>query len=179
MSELDNILNSWKILYGEERERLGNKYYIIPVANRQELLAHLVQTLVDKGYTREDFNKATFRKAIEEACTTPIKNKDKLNNWKRAVLADLDVVVTTFWLDKSDIKEYRGDKLEQLRNKTYKPAPSSFKEESQADSAGASEEINSPQHGEPLDRSVFKNMPEPNIVYDEEFIELLGIKDNE
>lgn len=153
-TEFARLIVSWKNQFGEEIRGKN----CVPFEGRTEMYRHLIKTLTElHGYTQEDFEGKTYR-MVMEASINP--NSPKADGWRAAATADWYRALDTFFPQTILAHESK----ESPSKKKFYVAP---------------EDDPRLKTDNPIDMSIFADMPKPSSVEDEDFLKLLESVGNE
>ncbi len=148
---LNRLIISWKADKGVEiKGRM-----CVPTDNglRRDMYKHLIKTLVEEhGYTQEDFEGITFRRVIEASMNV---NSDKKEGWKRAAIACWNEALNSFFPMEVLTHDSSTEPERKQSTRTYVPDDEPIELKN------------------PIDESIYKDIPKVNHVPDEEFLEVL------
>lgn len=97
-SDIDDILNDWKYACGEEKtSEAGTTFIVIPIADRRGNFLNLIQTLVDRGLSKEDVKSAPLSTKVAKICWSDLikkmtqaevkRSRDiSKNQWEEAII---------------------------------------------------------------------------------------------
>lgn len=164
-TELARVITTWKNKFGEEIR--GRQ--CVPIEGRCEMYKNLIKTLKElHAYTVEDFEGKTYR-TVMQASIPDSSTGQKLEKWRQAA--------TTDWFNALDVFFPQ----EILEHDTSTEAPKQARAERPTREEYAQEYIQDNEPVElknPLDRSIFSDLPKVKHIVDEDFLKQLeGVGD--
>jgi len=158
MTDYRILFAKWKADHGVEARgrRTGNVFMAVPTdpSARVAMYIVLIDTLVSKGYDRDDFGEFLIGKIVETSVPPEYDDKKALSRWKHAAEEDFYKALATVFEDDLIIKERQ--KREKVIVQFEEPTPPPVAEDL-----------------DPEKMSKITGIALPNAVDDEEFLKLL------
>lgn len=158
MTDYRILFAKWKADHGVEARgrRTGNVFMAVPTdpSARVAMYIVLIDTLVSKGYDRDDFGEFLIGKIVDVSVPPEYDDKKALSRWKHAAEEDFYKALATVFEDDMIVKErqQREKVIVQFEEPTPQPA---------------GEDVN------PEKMSKMTGIALPNAVDDDEFLKLL------
>lgn len=141
---------------------------------REVPLFELIKTLISYGYAEDDF-KDSFKKTVADVCTYSEDKKSKeYKKWRQGFIFALEVAIHEHCGDKSIIKHATEEELVKIQKSI--PAVTEYKKQAQT-AIEAPKEESVDRVAPELDTSIYKDLPKPVVLINEDLIKLIGPKD--
>ncbi len=119
---IDDIITNWKYGCGQEKvSDRGTSYIVVPIANRRGNFLNLIQTLVDKGFTKEEIRSSEISTKVVKECWS-----DLIVNMSAKDLRKNRDITRRQW--EEAIKEFFAEPISEYRG-PVKPTVPEFKKE--------------------------------------------------